>query len=114
MAGANRLSTELAGLPQRSHPLADVAIAGEVVGSVHTGIASEQNLFLGQPGEPIAVGVGGAEMMQFDAMCAVIENHIATEEQGGWLKFAGGHIGAFLDLFLPAAGRSAVITRFAF
>ena len=93
MAWADDFWAELLRRLEGLDPFADVAVAGVVVSAVHAGVSGEQDAFVREPRETVAVGVRDAEVEQFDAHLAVIEHHVLGEEQCWRLEFG------FRDIF---------------
>src|SRR5690349_3097484 len=54
--------------------------------------------------------MGDAEMPKFDAMLAIIENHIAREQKRWRLELGRGHIFAAFGRVLPASRLISVIS----
>ena len=79
--GATIAAPSLLRLGERVDPGAAVAVAHEVERAVDRRIAREQDLFLRQPREAVAVRVPDAEVPQLDAMLPVVEDHDVPVEQ---------------------------------
>ena len=89
VAGAERLHAEILHRAEDGDPAFGVGVAGVVEGTVHAGVAGEQDPVLRQPGNGIAGGVGVAEEEKLDALVAVVEDELVREVEGGDLVGEG-------------------------
>src|SRR6266542_1124777 len=111
VARTHRLRPQLARAVQGVDPVADLPIPNVVVGTVHAGVSREQDLLLRQPGEAVAVGVGGAEVAQLHPVDSVVEDQSVREEHARGLELRGPHVLALLRGVFPPAGLAAEQSR---
>src|SRR5262245_13287108 len=107
MAGCDDRRPEGLSLGQRLDPRTAVAVPHEVERSVHGSIAGKEDALLREPGKAVPVRVADAEVPQFHAVCAIVEDHDVAIEQRGWRQACRSQILTLLRRVLPPSGPSA-------
>src|SRR5258708_2469685 len=81
MAGDDNVKVQFIGSLQDADPTLAVTVAHKIEGTIHAGVAGEEDLLLWQVAEAVSPGMRRAKIHEFQPALAVVEDHAVRKEQ---------------------------------